>query len=489
MTDRPRKIDVGITLGRAAEPFDEESPEQVRAWLKTFLPDDVVDKGVAILMRAGFEVIGRSRCTLSLRATPELFERFFSTKIVCTVAPGRKGRPETLVCTIAEDAGLVIPDEVREIVGTVTIEPASYPAAVSATPPAVAGVFFLGVMDDVPRILNATAVHAAGITGAGVRLTMIDTGFEHSHPFFVANGFQSEVLLAGQAQSKGTDSDGHGTGCSANVFAIAPGVEFTGVKLGDDVNGATGSAPLLAGFQRALGFDPAHPESRSGGNARPLPQVISVSVSCGEVPGTPPWVNLPAALSPLEACVREAVLASGIAVVAAAGNRGEKGFPGQMRSVIAVGGVFKPENGPLRASDFASAFTSRVYRGRKVPDFCGLCGNGEHADYIMLPVPAGSRHDKEFGIFDGTTKQDGWARFSGTSAATPQVAAVCALMLEKDPSLTPQQLKSRLKASATDVRTGVAAGIDDEEGVAAQVGADRATGAGLVDAKKAVDSV
>ena len=98
MTDRPRKIDVGITLGRAVEPFNEDSPEQVRAWLKMFLPDALVDKGVEHLLRAGFEVIGRSRCTLSLRAAPDLFERFFSTKVVCTPEPGRKGGPDILVC-------------------------------------------------------------------------------------------------------------------------------------------------------------------------------------------------------------------------------------------------------------------------------------------------------------------------------------------------------------------------------------------------------
>jgi subtilisin family serine protease len=61
----------------------------------------------------------------------------------------------------------------------------------------------------------------------------------------------------------------------------------------------------------------------------------------------------------------------------------------------------------------------------------------------MLPVPADSTHDRECAVFDGTTKVDGWARFSGTSAAAPQIAAVCALMLQKNPQLTPQQIKSR----------------------------------------------
>ena len=105
---------------------------------------------------------------------------------------------------------------------------------------------------------------------------------------------------------------------------------------------------------------------------------------------------------------------------------------------------------------------------------------------MLLAIDVGNTNIV-FGVFDGTTKHDGWARFSGTSAAAPQVAAVCALMLEKNPGLTPQQLKSRLEASAVDVQHGKAAGMDGDVGLAAGVGPDRATGAGLVDAKAAVD--
>ena len=487
MTVLPRgigKVDVGITLGRAGEPFDEDDPSQVAAWLDAWIPDAQVDRGVEMLVSRGFEIMGRSRCTLSLRAEPELFERYFSSKVVCTPVPVPPGAPAMFTCTIAEGADPRIPDELKDLVGTVTIQPVSRAlAAPSATPPAVPGASFLDVMNDVPRLLNAAAAHAAGVTGAGVRLTMIDTGFDHGHPFFVAQGFHSTVLLAAGAQSAGTDSSGHGTGCSANVFAVAPGVEFTGIKIGDDIDGMAGSAPLLVGFQRALGFDPAHPHKRNGDGQHPLPQIISVSVSCGEKPGTsPPWHTLPAELTPLEACVREAVLASGIAVVAAAGNLGERGFPAQMKNVIAAGGAFKTRQGDLKASDFASAFTSRVYPGRKVPDLCGLCGEGLHADYIMLPVPPGSDHDRECGVFDGTTKQDGWARFSGTSAAAPQLAGICALLLEKNPGLSPQQLKHLLTANATDVEQGVTAAMDGTTGQAATSGIDRATGAGLANA-------
>jgi len=60
-------------------------------------------------------------------------------------------------------------------------------------------------------------------------------------------------------------------------------------------------------------------------------------------------------------------------------------FLGMMPEVVSAGGVYIDENGEMQASDYASAFTSRIYSGRNVPDFCGLVGLLPHANYIMLP--------------------------------------------------------------------------------------------------------
>ena len=482
--DRPRAIDVAITLGRPGR-FDDESPEQWKEWLQAALPDERVDRGIEFLVSRGFEVLGRSLYTLSLRGPPELFERVFGSKVDCRRLPRRADGSQAFECRLVGSVSGV-PEALRELVAQVTIQPEhKLVGTVSATPPDLPRDVHYLTLDDVARLLGVKAAHDAGFDGTGVRLTMIDSGFDASHPYFGSHGFRMDVLLAGGARDVKSDANGHGTGCAANVFAIAPGVEFTGIKIGA-LGGNDGGAPLLAGFQRALGFDPERPSRRRG--TRPLPHIISVSLSCGEAPGTvPPWQVLPERLGQLEACVQEA-LANDIVVVVAAGNRGERGFPAQMPPVIAAGGVFSNRQGELLASNFASAFTSRIYRDRKVPDVCGLCGEGEHADYIMLPVSSGSTHDETFAIFDGTSKVDGWARFSGTSAAAPQVAAVCALMLQKSPRLTPPQVKRRLRESAIDVKLGQASDIAQAAGLAAGAGRDRATGAGLVNAKAAIDA-
>jgi subtilisin family serine protease len=136
----------------------------------------------------------------------------------------------------------------------------------------------------------------------------------------------------------------------------------------------------------------------------------------------------------------------------------------------------------FEASSYASSFDSTFYPGRQAPDLCGLTGRRVDiggrgfAPSLMLPVQPGSALDA---ITPSTgAGDDGWGLFSGTSAACPQVAGVVALLLERDPTLMPADVKQELVGSARDVTTGTTA-----TGDAAGPGPDAATGAGLVDAK------
>ncbi|MDX6464642.1 MAG: hypothetical protein QOE55_8339, partial [Acidobacteriaceae bacterium] len=137
----------------------------------------------------------------------------------------------------------------------------------------------------------------------------------------------------------------------------------------------------------------------------------------------------------------------------------------------------------------ASGFASSIFPGRNVPDLCGLVGMLPKAIYIMFPLQpndqidvgnAGGTHPNG----DETNNNDGWAAFSGTSAAAPQLAGVSALIKQACPALTPAQVKDILIKSARDVTTGTCNPATG--GNAATVGPDLATGAGLADAQKAV---
>src|SRR5712692_8143050 len=111
------------------------------------------------------------------------------------------------------------------------------------------------------------------------------------------------------------------------------------------------------------------------------------------------------------------------------------------------------------------------------------------AIYIMFPLQpndqidvgnAGGTHPNG----DETANNDGWAAFSGTSAAAPQLAGISALIKQACPALTPAQVKDILIKSARDVTTGTCNPATG--GNPATVGPDLATGAGLADAQKAV---
>jgi subtilisin family serine protease len=244
-----------------------------------------------------------------------------------------------------------------------------------------------------------------------------------------------------------------------------------------------GGASMLEGFQTALQHQP---------------HVISISMGYDlRDPNTETQLDgLPNNLAALEAEIQSAI-ASGIVVVFSAGN-GHFSFPGMMPDVISAGGVFVDEQGEMQASDYASAFDSKIYSGRHVPDFCGLVGLLPHASYIMLPIPPSCQIDHEVSkpddgqSGDGTAPTDGWGVFSGTSAAAPQLAGVCALLLEKNPHLAPADIKAVLRRTARDVLEGhsnPASSDDLKTPMQAGPGDDGATGAGLVDAYAAWQQV
>jgi subtilisin family serine protease len=77
----------------------------------------------------------------------------------------------------------------------------------------------------------------------------------------------------------------------------------------------------------------------------------------------------------------------------------------------------------------------------------------------MLPVEPGDITDAglaggRFSNGDETTPNDSWAVLSGTSAASPQIAGVCALLKQVQPGLSPTLIKAILRASARDVTRG-----------------------------------
>jgi subtilisin family serine protease len=147
--------------------------------------------------------------------------------------------------------------------------------------------------------------------------------------------------------------------------------------------------------------------------------------------------------------------------------------------VVATAAVFYQEidtDGAHTAPDDRIDVEAFSSLGGNIPIYFDHMGN-------PLPNPPELRSKPELTGPDGTNTSffglrdeegDGYRNFFGTSAAAPHVAAVAALMLEVDPSLTPPRILSILQETATD--------IEDP-------GHDFLSGYGLVDAYAAVAAV
>ena len=477
------------------------------ASVERFLPDPLqMDSALYELGKLGFRLTRRGRLSASMRCSRRIYEQNFGTKLTKVEldpevhysfrsfyfpAQDAPWGPGSTLTDLIDDAYIQWPhiymagkrtprrrSATEKKRGTRTRTPvlrrAAPALALPMVKPPMVNYFHLEMPFDVPSLLDAKKIHDAGTTGKGVRIAMVDSGFAHgSHPFFAAHGYTSAVDLAPNAVNDQTDLNGHGTGESTNIFAMAPDATFIGIKVDND-NDPRQGASMLEGFQTAL---------------QHRPNVISISMGYDlrdEATGKQ-ISELPNNLAALEAEIQSAV-AAGIVVVFSAGN-GHFSFPGMMRDIISAGGVYVDKDGNMQASDYASSFDSKIYSGRHVPDFSGLVGMQPHAAYIMLPIPAGCEIDREVANppdppGDGTAVNDGWGVFSGTSAAAPQLAGVCALLLEKNPKLTPGDIKAILRSTARTVDKGHAnpSSSDDRVGMPASTGDRGAAGAGLVDA-------
>jgi PKD repeat protein len=109
--------------------------------------------------------------------------------------------------------------------------------------------------------------------------------------------------------------------------------------------------------------------------------------------------------------------------------------------------LFNPDGTPLAAPDV-----------RAKPDFASI--DGVSTTFFGQQFP-------------GQDPKDAFL-FFGTSAAAPNAAAVAALLLQKEPKLTPVQVNERLKSTARDIGT---------------VGVDVLTGSGLINAYDALFGV
>ncbi|MGV9225742.1 S8 family peptidase [Streptomyces albogriseolus] len=258
----------------------------------------------------------------------------------------------------------------------------------------------------------------AGYDGKGVKIAVLDTGVDATHP-----DLKGQVTASKNFTSAPTTGDvvGHGTHVASiaagtgaqskgTYKGVAPGAKILNGKVLDDA-GFGDDSGILAGMEwaAAQGAD-----------------IVNMSLGGMDTPET----------DPLEAAVDKLSAEKGILFAIAAGNEGPQsiGSPGSADSALTVGAVDDKD----KLADFSST-GPRLGDGAVKPD---LTAPGVD---ITAASAKGNDIAKEVG-----EKPAGYMTISGTSMATPHVAGAAALLKQQHPEWKYAELKGALTASTKD---------------------------------------
>jgi len=259
-----------------------------------------------------------------------------------------------------------------------------------------------------------------GYTGSGVTVAVLDTGVDYNHVELVSSTCGVTNNICGRSfvsyTSSFFDDHGHGTHVSGIITGdgsgdpkskgVAPDARVWMGKVCNSV-GSCYSSDIAAGIEYIA--------------LNKIAKIISISLGSGGTFGLTCDSNY------LAKKVNWAVTNYGVTAAIAAGNTGfVVSSPGCASKAIAVGAV--------NSLDIRPSFS----------------GSGKALDIVAPGVSIYS-----------SLPGDTYASWSGTSMATPHVAATIALMMQKNPSLTDIQIKTALYTTAKDLGT---AGWDKKYG-------------------------
>ncbi len=350
----------------------------------------------------------------------------------------------------------------------------------------------------VPAV-GADVAFSLGWTGTGIGIAIVDSGVKVDHPDIKGRVAYSENFVAGESTTD--DLYGHGThvavAAAGNGYAstgnnytvtfrgIAPRANVINLRVLDSRGHGTDSA-VIAAIDRAI-------ELKTMYNIR----VLNLSLGRG--------IQESSSVDPLCAAVHRAWQA-GITVVVAAGNNGRDNSMG----TLGYGTISSPANSPdaitvgamkdmgtaTRADDLMASYSSKgptLIDQTVKPDIVApgnliISGMLSTSNlFSMLPqnvVPVSYYRNV------GTTNSSSvYFRLSGTSIAAPMVSGAVALLLQKAPDLTPDQIKGRLMKTAGKSFPATSTSTDPVTGAVYPVTYDLFTvGAGYLDIPAALSN-
>ncbi len=444
----------------------------------TFVPP-AASSGGAVELDPGLSSITTGDVSLIVRARPGAIREAVRAVVG---AGGTIGQPLPIVDGFAATVPAASIDDIARVAGIYTLTlNRTVRVAEGGNPSSPNSVY--------RKVVRADDVNAAGYSGQGVTVAVIDTGITEvadlsGRVVQVNNG----GLFGGTSPCKNfsgeptcDDTYGHGT-FIAGILAgngassagkwkgVAPQAKVLSVKIA----GETGSADvstLLAAIQWVVSY-------KNDYNIK----VLNLSLGTN---GTQSYRT-----DPMNFAVQEAWEA-GIVVVVAASNLGpEPGTiskPGDDPWVITVGATDDMGTNGL-GDDELPNFSARgptAADGVAKPD---LAAPGAHIISLRSP---GSAVDTQFPNYvDGAYRKG-----SGTSMSTAVATGTAALMLQRNPTWTPNRVKfamtSTTRNAASDDPMAVGSGLVDAYSATfsapagtANAGLDRSSGLGSLDASR-----
>lgn len=240
--------------------------------------------------------------------------------------------------------------------------------------------------------LQATRVNTGRYSGQGIRVAILDTGFDLQHPDFRGRSITSQSFIPGQTVQ---DGQGHGTHCTGT--ACGPQRPATGVRR----YGCAFGADIFIGKVLSNSGSSVGSSVLNGMNWAVTNRCQVISMSLGAEVNTVSQAFEQAGRRALQAgCLM--VAAAGNNANRSAGNFGFVGQPANSPSILAVAAL----DSNLRVANFSARSSSTTGEGGKVD----IAAPGVNV-FSSVPVNRGTHS----GVY------------SGTSMATPHVAGIAAL--------------------------------------------------------------
>lgn len=285
--------------------------------------------------------------------------------------------------------------------------------------------------------IGAPEAWAEGYTGDGVTVAVLDTGYDDTHPDLAGRVLPDSTSFV-PGEEVDFDPNGHGT-------HVASTIAGTGAASGGTHRGVADGADLLIGKVlgglEGSGQDSWIIEAMQWAGERA--DIVSMSLGSSQADD---------GSDPMSQALNTISEQTGALFVVAAGNQYAPetiGSPGTAERALTVGSVLDP-SGSL--SDFSSQGP--------------LAFSG-----ALKPEIAGPGSDVTAARSSDSGGEGSYIGMSGTSMATPHVAGAAAILLQRHPEYTGEQLRAALTSTATDV------GLTSYQ-----------AGAGVVDAQAAIDA-